>query len=239
MNQPDPRRTGVRRTRLALWLVPALLYGVFWYWYTPTGGPLTAAEMEHFTAAVAGTDPERIARLRRFMEEDTGRGFVMVNLLDMAAAPPTLPATGPGAAAADLMDHYMEHMYGELWRRASHPVFFGVAIAPALDIAGIAGAEAWTQVGLVRYRSRRDMLEIAADPRFGDRHEYKIAALDKTIAVPVEPRLHLADLRLLVALLLVAGVALADILAFGLARSRTARRQSPINSTSSPSTSSM
>jgi hypothetical protein len=219
--------TGVRRTRVALWLVPVLLYMVFWYWYTPTGGPLTAEEIEHFTArvtasATAGGNPERIAQLRRFMAEDTGAPFVMVNLLDMADAPPTLPATGPDASADDLMDHYMAHMYGELFKRACHPVFFGPVVASALDLAGIDGAEAWTRVGLVRYRSRRDMLEIATDPRFGDRHEYKIAALDKTIAVPVEPRLHLADRRLLLALLLVSGVALLDILAFGLSRPRTA-----------------
>jgi hypothetical protein len=82
------------------------------------------------------------------------------------------------------------------------------------------------------------MLEIATDPRFGDRHDYKIAALDKTIAVPVEPRIYLVDARILLALLLVAGVALLDILAFGLLRA-PAGRQSPISSTSSPRTSSM
>jgi hypothetical protein len=211
------------RVRLGLWLVPALLYAVFWYWYTPTGGPLTAAEREHFIAVIAasrsaGGDPQRIERLRRFMVEDTGRAFVMVNLLDMAAAPPALPATGSAASADDLLDHYMEHMYVELFKRASHPVFFGGVVASALDLVGIEGAAAWTQVGLVRYRSRRDMLAIATDPRFSDRHVYKIAALDKTIAVPVEPRLYLADLRLLLALLMVAGVALLDILIFGLSR---------------------
>jgi hypothetical protein len=240
--------TGVRRTRLALWLVPAVLYAMFWFWYTPTGGPLTAAEIELFTARVlaartAGpegeeTDPRRMERLHRFMTEDTGRSFVMVNMLDMADAPPDLPATGPDASADALMDHYMQHMYVELFRRASHPVFFGPVVASALDLAGIEGAEAWTRVGLVRYRSRRDMLEIATDPRFGDRHDYKIAALDKTIAVPVEPRIYLVDARILLALLLVAGVALLDILAFGLLRV-PAGRQSPISSTSSPRTSSM
>jgi len=210
-------------TRRLLWVLPAVLYGVFWFWYTPTGGPLTAAEIERFSAAVAGGDPERVARLRQFMQQDTGRSLVMVNLLDLADAPPTLPGTGPGASADALMDHYMAHMYGELFRRACHPVFYGDVVAAAMDLAGIEGAEAWSRVGLVRYRSRRDLLEIATDPRFGDRHDYKIAALEKTIAVPVEPRLYLGDLRLLLALLLLTGVLLADR---ALTRNRTRNRPS-------------
>lgn len=205
------------RGRLLLWLVPAMLYAVFWYWYTPLGGPLTPAEI---TAVVTrleagGGDPARIARLREFMENDDGRQFVMVNYLDMADAPPTLPATGPGATADDLMNHYMEHMYRELFKRACHPVFAGTVVHSALDLAGIDGADEWTRVGLVRYRSRRDMIEIATDPAFGGRHDYKIGALDKTIAVPVAPDLYLSDPRFLLALMLLALVACLDLLLHG------------------------
>ena len=28
-------------TRTKIWLLPAFLYGVFVFWYTPTGGPLS------------------------------------------------------------------------------------------------------------------------------------------------------------------------------------------------------
>jgi hypothetical protein len=208
----------MRRARLALWLVPALLYAGFWVWYTPLGGPLTAAEIDRILARVesAGGNSERSARLRRFMEEDTGRQFIMVNVIDMADDPVELPATGPGASAADLMSHYMEHMYSELFKRACHPVLLGEAVFGALDLVGIDGAESWSHVGLMRYRSRRDMIEIATDPAFGGRHEYKVAALDKTIAYPVEPQLYLSDLRFLLALALLALVALVDVVASAL-----------------------
>jgi hypothetical protein len=204
----------MRRSRVALWLVLAALYAGFWVWYTPLEGPLTAAEIDRILARVegAGGNPERAGRLRRFMEEDTGRQFIMVNVIDMADDPVELPATGPGASADDLMGHYMEHMYPELLKRASHPVLLGEAVFSALDLVGIEGAESWSRVGLMRYRSRRDMVEIATDPAFGGRHEYKIAALDKTIAYPVEPQLYLSDLRLLLALALLALVALVDLL---------------------------
>lgn len=188
------------------WLVAALVYALFWLWYTPLGGPLTEAEIESFAAALArqGGDPQRIDMLRRFMVEDDGRHFLMVNLLDMAEAPPALPATGPEADAGALLDHYMEHMYPALLVRASHPVFAGRALFTALDVSGIDGAESWTRAAVVRYRSRRDMMEIATNPAFGDRHEYKLAALEKTVAFPVRPELHPGDPRLLLALALLA-----------------------------------
>lgn len=203
--------------RTWLWALPFGLWVLFTIWYTDFKGPLTSAEIERFSARLEamGAPPDRIQRLRRFMEEDSGRQFIMVNALDLTEEPPTLPATGPGAPAEALMAHYMEHMYPALFRRACHPLFAGLAVFPALDLVGIAGAENWTRVGLMRYRSRRDMLEISTNPVFGGRHEYKVAALEKTIAFPVETQLYLSDPRWLLALLLLAIVGLADRMTFG------------------------
>lgn len=200
--------------RRLLWLLPAVVYALFWIWYTPLGGPLSAAEIEHYSALLArdGSEPERVANLRRFMEEDRGHQFVMVNLLHLQAQPQTLPATGAGADAEALLGHYMEHMYPALARRACHPVFAGTAVAGAMDLVGIDDASTWSQAALMRYRSRRDLLEIATDPAFGGRHDYKIAALEQTIAFPVEPVLYLSDPRLLLALILLSVVALIDTL---------------------------
>ncbi len=202
------------RGRKVLWLAPAAFYVLFWLWYTPLGGPLTAAEIERFTVAMeaAGSTPERLARFRRFFEEDDGGEFVMVNVLETAKNPPTLPATGPDATAEALMGHYMAHMFPALLSRAGHPVFLGAALFDSLDVAGIEGADAWSRAALMRYRSRRDLLEIVLDPATGERHAYKLAALDKTIAVPVRPQLSLGDLRLVLGLALLAGIGLADAL---------------------------
>lgn len=201
--------------RAWLWLAIAVFYGVFWFWYTPLGGPLTAAEIRQFSTALERRDgdPERLAALRRFMAEDSGGQFFMVNLLDLADPAPVLPATGPDAAAQSLLDHYMAHMYPELARRASHPVFVGTAVAGPLDLAGIDDAAPWSRAALMRYRSRRDMLEIATDPAFAERHEYKVAALARTVAFPVEADLYLSDPRVLLALVLLALAALSNLLA--------------------------
>ena len=84
----------------------------------------------------------------------------------------------------------------------------------ALDLSGIEGAAHWDQGALFRYRSRRDVVEIATNPAFNERHDYKMAALTKTIAFPVEPLLHTGDARILVALLLFSILSLIDMLIF-------------------------
>ncbi|MDH3643542.1 MAG: hypothetical protein OES38_15670 [Gammaproteobacteria bacterium] len=198
-----------------LWLASMLvIYALFFGWYTSFSGPLTEQEiqvvLEHARDARSASD---VRVLEAFMRSDTGDDFVMVNLLELNENPPDLPATGPGAAPMDLINHYMEHMYVAQFKRACHPLFFGRAVGGALDLSGIEGAERWTQAALFRYRSRRDVLEIVLNPAFDERHDYKMAALLKTIAVPVEASL-LIDLRLFVALLLFTIFSIVDWLAF-------------------------
>lgn len=134
----------------------------------------------------------------------------MVNLIDMQDDPIELPATGPGASADDLMGHYMEYMYPALFRRASHPVFVGQAINTSMDIVGIEGAEEWETGALMRYRSRRDLFHIGSHPSFDERHDYKIASLEKTIAFPVQPQLFFGDPRLILFLVLITALSLLD-----------------------------
>lgn len=199
--------------RTLIWGIPALLYAVFFIWYTDLGGPLEPEEIDRFAASVAerGFTPAQQARLREFMEADTGREFLMVNVIDMAEDPPDVEGAEPGLTAEQLMNHYMEHMYAQLLQRASHPVVMGDAVFTAMDVVGIDGAEQWTMAGLMRYRSRRTFMEIVTHPAMQSRHEFKIAALDKTIAYPIETRLYLGDPRVLLGLVLLAGAALTDL----------------------------
>jgi hypothetical protein len=89
-------------------------------------------------------------------------------------------------------------------------VLFGAAAAEALDVWGIDNARAWTQAGLMRYRSRRDLMDIATNPAFQGPHEFKIAAMAKTIAFPVDPWMQAGDPRLILALVLLILALLAD-----------------------------
>ena len=186
------------------WLAPALFYLIFFGWYTNLKGPLSPEEINHFIdiLEVNGSTPDRIVEIKGFMEEDDGKHFYMMNLLDLNDNPPEMVATGSDASAEDLMAHYMEFMFPELFSRACHPVFFGQVLADALDLSGIENAESWDQAALFRYRSRRDMIAIVTNPKFLERHDYKIASLDKTIANPVKPLFFLGDLRFTLGLIL-------------------------------------
>ena len=185
------------------WIILFVLWGAFFAWYTNLRGPLKAGEIEAIIArrTARGDDSAEIAKFRTFLENDTGDDFVMVNLIDSPPEPKPVPGLKPGETTQQVMGRYMAHMWPELLKRACHPVLMATAAADALDIWGIEGAEHWSQAGLMRYRSRRDLLAIASNPEFQGPHEFKIAAMTKTIAFPADPWMQLGDPRLVLALL--------------------------------------
>ena len=193
------------RTRW-IWAALAAIYLAFFGWYTSFGGPLTEEEIEHYIALVESREPapspERLAMLRRFMEEDTGDDFVMVNVIDMYETPLQIEGVEPGETSDEVLAKYMEYMLPALLARACHPVLYGQAASTAMDLMNADGMEQWTIGAGMRYRSRRDMLEIASNPAFSGSHEFKIAAMEKTIAFPIDPWMQLGDPRLVLGLLL-------------------------------------
>lgn len=192
---------------LKIWLPISFLYLIFFLWYTNLSGPLSDEEIEFFVETLSErSDMERKEILLNFMKEDDGRDFYMINLLDNKESPITMEATGEGATAMDLQAHYMEYMFPEMLKRATHPIFFENVLGSALDILAAPGMENWEIVAIFRYRSRRDLLEIGANPIFFERHDYKIEGLDKTIAIPVETPLIFDVRTQLFIILLVIGL---------------------------------
>ena len=200
--------------RRKLWLGSTLLYALFVSWYTDFGGPLTETEIQAFIAKTEdqnlGGAPSARGALLDFLRNDTGGQFLMFNAIDLAKDPPQTEGAPPDADAQTLIDLYMEHMIPALLSRASHPVVVGKSVADSLDLQGIEGAEAWSDGAIMRYRSRRTLIDIIGDPEFYARHDFKLAGLEKTIAYPIEPRIYLGDLRLLLGLFMLAITALLD-----------------------------
>ena len=198
--------------RLTIWSVPILLYFRFFSWYTDFGGPLSDSEIDHYAATMKnnGRPADLIAHIKAFAKQDTGRQFLMVNNIDMNENPPDVEGAEPGESAADLMGRYMAHMIPALLARACHPILIGSAVYSSMDLVGIKGAENWDQAALFRYKSRRAFLEIVTNPAFNGKHQFKTAALEKTIAFPIETSLYLSDPRLLLALVLLALTALIE-----------------------------
>ena len=181
------------------WLILGAVYIGFFFWYTDMGRKLSQEEIQIFIKKHEqniindGVSPDseefqlRIDFLKKFMEEDNGKQFIMVNNIEMNKNPEDVAGANSGESADQLMSRYMEHMWPNLLKRASHPIFVGYAMWESMDLVGIEGAETWDQAALMRYKSRRAFMEIVTHPDMRDRHAFKIAALQKTIAFPVEP----------------------------------------------------
>ena len=201
-------------SRRKLWLGSLVLYAVFFSWYTDFGGPLTDAEIQAFISKTQdqnlGGNQSARGALLEFLQNDTGRQFLMFNAVDLAKNPPQKEGAPPDADAQTLIDLYMEHMIPALLSRASHPVVVGKSVADSLDLLGIEGAETWSDGAIMRYRSRRTLIDIIGNPEFYERHDFKLAGLEKTIAYPIEPRIYIGDLRLLLGLFMLAITALLD-----------------------------
>jgi hypothetical protein len=195
-----------------VWIAAALVYAVFFGWYTSFAGPLGADEIERYLGVLreSGADLDRVDLFRRFMETDTGDDFAMLNVIEMRATPEPVDGVPPGETADEVLGRYTEPFLGQALKSAAHPVLFGRAASDALDLWGIEGAGRWSNGGVVRYRSRRDLMDqiVYMTERGDDIHRFKIAAMAKTVAFPLDPWLHLGDPRL------VFGMALA-LLAMG------------------------
>ncbi len=203
---------------IAIWGAAVLAYLAFRLWYDGLGKPLTADEIAHFAQVIQDSADEGlstgdVATLRKFMEEDDGKEFIMVNLIEFNASPVTHPDTGQHIKAPELLTEYTKPFMGKILRRAAHPVIAGQSVGGYLDAWNTPKDPGWHMAGLVRYRSRRDAIVLSlADPAFAAIHKYKIAAMKQTFAFPMQTRVALyPSPRVTVALVLALGAALSQL----------------------------
>jgi hypothetical protein len=191
---------------LWIWIGALVLYGVFELWYGNWSGPLSRKEIDDYMARIeAGSenlDPQRRATVRRFLEADDGGEFFMANLVRFPSEPVTDPRTGEPRPAAQVLRGYTDRFMPALLRRAGHPVFVGRAAGGYVEHWGVEPDPGWSMVGVLRYRSRRDMIELATAPAFAPAHAFKIAAMSHTLAFPLAPGFSVLGPRVWLALLL-------------------------------------
>ncbi|HTO09181.1 MAG TPA: hypothetical protein VMR86_19170 [Myxococcota bacterium] len=176
-------------TTLAIWLGAALLYGAFWTWYVGFRPRLTPAEVERYMARLPAetAEPERRERMRGFLAADDGREFFMVNLIRLQPEPVRPPGGGEPASAAEVLAGYTGPFLRALFRRGGHPALGGRAAAGYLEEWGVEKNPGWTMSGIIRYRSRRDLIELASAPQFAPIHVFKRAGIANTLAFPIAP----------------------------------------------------
>ena len=202
-----------------IWGAAALVYALFRAWYDNWRGPLRAAEIDHYLGLLDGrsdTTPDAIAQVRAFAEADDGRDFVMFNIVKANLDPVTDPASGATVPGVALLRRYARRFVPVLIANGGHPAIIRRKIGGYIDSWATEADPGWTAIGLMRYRSRRDMLKLVADPRFEAAHPDKLAGTIATFSFPTAPMggLYLAP-RLWVAMLIALVAALIHLVAIG------------------------
>jgi len=202
---------------IAIWVGALLAYLAFRLWYDGLRKPLTAEEVEEYTRLLEQRedfDALDLAVMRKFLEEDDGKEFIMMNLLQFNPSPMKHPDTGQDARADSVLQEYFRPFMGQVVRRAGHPVITGRAVGGYLDAWNTPPDPGWHAAGLVRYRSRRDCIELSlASERFQEIHKYKIAALKQTFAFPAQTQMSLyASPRVTVAMALALAAAFLQLI---------------------------
>jgi len=200
---------------LSIWLAAALAYAGFRLWYDNWRGKLGADEIDRYVTALRGTpgaEVNDLDTLRRFFETDDGREFYMLNLVKIAPGQVPHPKTGAPTRADALMREYIRAFLPVLIRRGGHPALQAAKVGGYIDAWNVPPDPGWSIVGLMRYRSRRDMAELATDPRFTAAHPFKIAAIPVTASFPTRPSFALLlGPRIWVALVLSLAAALLQL----------------------------
>lgn len=175
--------------------VAAIAYLLFRLWYDGFRRPLTVAEIDAGLGRIAargGSAGTELGAFRAFLEADDGREFVMLNLVKVADGLVPHPETGASVPGRDMLNHYSRHFMRKLVRRGGHPAIAARKIGPYVDAWGdVQPDPGWSIMGYMRYRSRRDLLALAADPSFGPLHAYKALGTDRTFSFPTRPFLML------------------------------------------------
>lgn len=182
-------------TGIWIWGIAALAAILFLGWYRNWRGPLTAEEIESYMAKAieihGGKGHNDLGIVRRFLEADDGCEFVMLNLVRLAPGEVPDPETGIPTRSAKLLQRYTQPFMRALIRRGGHPAIVARKVGGYVDAWRVPPDPGWTIVGFMRYRSRRDMIELVVDPRFTASHAFKFAATAETFSFPTQPILRL------------------------------------------------
>jgi hypothetical protein len=200
-----------------VWGVALFGYAAFLAWYVNWRGPLSKAEIETLVTQMRASnvghgDQDEIPVIRRFLEEDDGREFFMLNVIRLSENDVADPDTGELRPVRQVMAGYTRMFMPALFARGGHPALAARRIGGMVDTWGLKEVPEWSMMGYIRYRSRRDLAHLVCNPRFGGAHAFKFAAMPQTFNFPTRPMIMtLAGPRIWVGLSFALVAAMAQI----------------------------
>jgi len=182
--------------------ITLLTYLLFLWWYQGVGKRVSLSEvdglmskLESITREHHGFNEELLQAVKKFLTEDDGKDFVMINLMKFSE---------PNSESQKTMNRYSIPFLRRLLFRAGHPVFYSKVLANDIERWGLPqGSENWAVIVGVRYRNRRDLIDMLLWPKFYDFHPLKREALEKTISLPASAAFFSATVKMVFLLMLV------------------------------------
>lgn len=193
-------------TPTLIWSIATIFYAFFWFWYIGIKSKITPEEVERSVKLLESRSKctkKQINDIRRFFEEDDGKDFVMVNLLELKT---------PIRESRKKLAVYQNVFLGNLLKRAGHPIFLARAASGNIEDIGCE-SDNWSAAAMVRYRSRRDLLEILPETAGSDHHELKLESLERTFAYPGTPWAIIGGPKIIVPLALALAASLLHLVA--------------------------
>ena len=180
---------------IAIWIIALSLYALFWLWYCGVKGRLSKHEVEIFISSfeAKGLSERALSNIREFLEQDDGREFFMVNLLEIKS---------PKSESQKLLMGYFKKFMSGMIPRGGHPLFLAKAAARNIENLNCEHADNWSSVGIMRYRSRRDFAQIVLNTFGSEHHADKLLSLKKTLAFPSTTTLLFGSPKIIIALVL-------------------------------------
>jgi len=192
-----------KKLTIVNWSITIIIFLLFLIWHGAFESPLSKNEVNHFLKTYVEMYPNAdAAKVKKFLQEDDGKPVVMVNVIKLHDKPITVKGKNFGNSSQKAISKYMSFVAPYLIKRGSYPMFTGIAVMQSMEHWGIKNAEEWSSGALVRYRSRRVMMQMITDPAFDKFHDAKIAAIEKTISYPTVVGMSAGNVTLIVFLIL-------------------------------------
>ena len=180
---------------IVIWIIALSLYALFWLWYCGVKGRLSKHEVEIFISSfeAKGLSERALSNIREFLEQDDGREFFMVNLLEIKS---------PKRESQQLLMGYFKKFMSGMIPRGGHPLFLAKAAAKNIENLNCEHADNWSSAGIIRYRGRRDFAQIVLKTFGSEHHADKLLSMEKTLAFPSTTTLLVGSPKVIVALAL-------------------------------------
>jgi hypothetical protein len=164
-------------------IIPTGIIVIFMYWYQWGSQRLSPEEVRTYMGVIEAQTQHSNAKhdlpaLRKFLNEDDGKPIYTVNLYNFYKTANYPKDSGFYGSGEQAYDRFSDVMISLMLKRGSHPIFG--------SYWSDSSASNWERIVIVRYRSRRDLVDLFATTEFAEASLHKWASIKEHERMLVE-----------------------------------------------------